>query len=287
VLYDCGLVHTPEPFQKLFNQGMVLAYSYRDPRGKYYHPDEVEEREDGRAFARATGEELLAQVEKMSKSKLNVVNPDEVIERYGADAMRLYEMFMGPLEVSKPWSTKGIVGIKRFIERIWRVSELPASNEPAPEELLRLLHKTVKKVTQDTQGLAFNTAISQMMIFVSECLKQDHLFTGLWKNFILVLSPYAPHLAEELWEKCGETPSACLQPWPAWSEDLTIDDVVEVVCQINGKVRARLQVRRGLGKQEIQELALKEKRIAELTASVEIIKIIVVPDKLVNIVVKG
>jgi leucyl-tRNA synthetase len=145
----------------------------------------------------------------------------------------------------------------------------------------------VKKVTQDTQGLAFNTAISQMMIFVSECLKQDHLYTGLWKNFILVLSPYAPHLAEELWEKCGESPSACLQPWPAWSEDLTIDDVVEVVCQINGKVRARLQVRRGLGKQEIQELALKEKRIAELTASVEIIKIIVVPDKLVNIVVKG
>jgi leucyl-tRNA synthetase len=253
VLFDLGYVNTDEPFRRLVNQGMILG-------------------EGG---------------VKMSKSLGNVINPDEIIADYGADSMRLYEMFMGPLEVSKPWSTKGIVGIKRFIERIWRVSELPASGEPAPEELLRLLHKTVKKVTQDTQGLAFNTAISQMMIFVSECLKQDHLYTGLWKNFILVLSPYAPHLAEELWEKCGESPSACLQPWPAWSEDLTIDDVVEVVCQINGKVRARLQVRRGLGKQEIQELALKEKRIAELTASVEIIKIIVVPDKLVNIVVKG
>ncbi len=252
VLYDLGYVNTDEPFMRLVNQGMILG--------------------DGGV--------------KMSKSLGNVINPDEIITTYGADSMRLYEMFMGPLEVSKPWSTKGIVGIKRFLERIWRVSELTISKEAPPGNLEKLLHKTIKKVTTDTKNLAFNTAISQMMIFISECLKQEKLFLSLWKTFILILSPYAPHLAEELWEKCGEKPSASKQQWPAWQDDLTVDDIIEVVCQINGKVRARLQVERGLSEQELQDKALIEKRITELTQSKHIVKVIVIPDKLVNIVVK-
>jgi leucyl-tRNA synthetase len=252
VLYDLGYVNTDEPFMRLVNQGMILG-------------------EGG---------------VKMSKSLGNVINPDEIIAAYGADSMRLYEMFMGPLEASKPWSTKGIVGNKRFLERIWRTSELPVSKQSPPPDLEKLLHKTIKKVTQDTALLAFNTAISQMMIFINECLKQDELFISLWKPFILVLSPYAPHLAEELWEKCGEKPSVSQQTWPEWREDLTIDDIIEVVCQINGKLRARLQVERGLRKQELQDRALNEKRIQELSQSKQIVKIIVIPDKLVNIVVK-
>jgi leucyl-tRNA synthetase len=178
VLYDCGLVHTVEPFQRLFNQGMVLAYSYRDSRGKYYHPNDVEELDDGRVLAVATGEELTAQVEKMSKSKLHVVNPDEVIDRYGADAMRLYEMFMGPLEVQKPWQMKGVEGVNRFLQRVWRLVVDEKSGElnlkladaaagSAPE-LERALHKTIQKVTEDTEALRMNTAIAQMMIFVNQ-----------------------------------------------------------------------------------------------------------------------
>jgi len=177
VLYDCGLVHTTEPFAKLFNQGMILAYSYRDAGGKYYHPSEVEER-DGQFFLKGSNTELEAQIEKMSKSKLNVVNPDDVISAYGADAMRLYELFMGPLEVQKPWQMKDVEGVNRFLQRVWRLvvdeesgtlnprlSDAPASSEP---ELQRTLHKTVKKVTSDTETLQMNTAIAQMMIFVND-----------------------------------------------------------------------------------------------------------------------
>jgi len=253
VLFDLGLVNTDEPFLRLVNQGMILG-------------------EGG---------------VKMSKSLGNVINPDDIIAEYGADSMRLYEMFMGPLEVSKPWSTKGIVGIKRFMERIWRVSEQEASKENPPADLERMLHKTVKKVTGDTGSLAFNTAISQMMIFISECLKHEKLYLSVWRPFILLLCPYAPHLAEELWEKCGGKPSVSKQQWPSWREELTVDQEVELVCQVNGKVRARLQVSRGLSKQELEDLAMKEKRIIELTGSKEIIKVIVIPDKLVNIVIKA
>ena len=178
VLYDCGLVSTPEPFQRLFNQGMVLAYSYRDARGKYYHPSDVAEHDDGRVTAKASNEELSCQVEKMSKSKLNVVNPDEVIDSYGADAMRLYELFMGPLEVQKPWQMKGVEGVARFLQRVWRLvvddktGELNTKlidAEPGSEpDLERTLHKTIKKVASDTETLQMNTAIAQMMIFVNE-----------------------------------------------------------------------------------------------------------------------
>ena len=186
VLYDCGLVHTAEPFQRLFNQGMILAYSYRDAKGKYYHPDEVAEHEDGRSGRqRPPGESLEAQVEKMSKSKLNVVNPDEVIEEYGADAMRLYEMFMGPLEVQKPWQMKGVEGVYRFLQRIWRLVVDERDRRPQPEaDRRRRRHRSPtssgpstrpsRRSPADTEALQMNTAIAQMMIFVNEATAARH-----------------------------------------------------------------------------------------------------------------
>ena len=193
-LHDEGLLPFDEPFSHLFNQGMILAYSYRDAQGKYYHPSDVEEQADGRVLARDNGAELVAQVEKMSKSKLNVVNPDDVIQQYGADAMRLYELFMGPLEVKKPWQMKDVEGVNRFLHRVWRLvvdantGELnPRLTEAAPctePELQRTLHKTIKKVTSDTEALQMNTAIAQMMIFVNEATTTETLPREIVEEFL-------------------------------------------------------------------------------------------------------
>jgi leucyl-tRNA synthetase len=252
VLYDIGAVNTDEPFQRLVNQGMILG-------------------EGG---------------VKMSKSLGNVINPDEVIREYGADAMRLYEMFMGPLEVSKPWSTQGIAGVKRFLDRVWRLSELPLADGKPPAELERLLHRTIKKVGDDTRALQFNTAIAQMMIFLTELAKEEKLPAALWKPFVLLLSPYAPHLAEELWEKLGEKPSVAFQPYPQWDEELTREGTREIVFQINGKVRVRLELAAGLSAAELEKQALAHPRILELLAGKQPVKVIAVPDKLVNLVVR-
>jgi leucyl-tRNA synthetase len=252
VLYDLELVNTDEPFMRLVNQGMILG-------------------EGG---------------VKMSKSLGNVINPDDIIEEYGADSMRLYEMFMGPLEASKPWSTRGIIGVKRFLERIWKISEMDIVDEEPPTDLVKLLHKTIKKVGNDTQTLNFNTAIAQMMIYTGELFKQKNLNKRLWEPFILILAPYAPHLAEELWEKLGNEPSIANAVYPEWDEELTKEDVITVVYQINGKVRAREEVEAGLSKEILKEKALANKRIIHYTEGKEIAKIIVVPGKLVNIVVK-
>ncbi len=253
VLYDIGAVNTDEPFQRLVNQGMILG-------------------EGG---------------VKMSKSLGNVINPDDIIREYGADAVRLYEMFMGPLEVSKPWSTKGIAGVKRFLDRVWRLSELPAADGAPPAELERLLHRTIKKVGEDTGALQFNTAIAQMMIYVTELAKQEKLHPALWKPFVLLLAPYAPHLGEELWEKLGERPSVSSQPYPRWNEELTREGRREIVFQINGKVRARLELAAGLSASELEKQALAHPRIRELLAGQKPVKVIAVPDKLVNLVVRG
>jgi leucyl-tRNA synthetase len=252
VLYDLGVVNTDEPFMRLVNQGMILG-------------------EGG---------------VKMSKSLGNVINPDEVIHQYGADAMRMYEMFMGPLEVSKPWSTQGIAGVKRFLDRIWRLSELaPAGGEP-PAGLRRLLHRTIKKVGEDTRTLQFNTAIAQMMIFVTELAKVEKLHLELWKPFTLILAPYAPHLAEELWAKLGEKPSVAYQPYPRWDEALALEETREIVFQINGKIRARLELPAGLSAGELEQRALSHPRIRELLGGKKPLKIVAVPDRLVNLVVQ-
>ena len=204
VLYDCGLVSTAEPFQRLFNQGMILAYSYKDQKGKYYNPSEVEER-DGAFFTKESNESVSTQIEKMSKSRFNVVSPDDVIERYGADAMRLYELFMGPLEQVKPWQMSGVEGVYRFLQRVWRLvvdeksDELSArlNDESAASEkaLQRLLHVTIKKVLEDTENLRFNTAIAQMMTFVNEATSSATLPRAIVKDFLRTLLPVcASHL---------------------------------------------------------------------------------------------
>ena len=294
VLFDCGLVHTKEPFQKLFNQGMILAHSYRDVAGKYHHPSDVEER-DGHFFSLSSGAGLETQIEKMSKSKLNVVNPDEVIAAYGADAMRLYELFMGPLEVQKPWQMKDVEGVNRFLQRVWRLvvdeksgelnpklSEVPSSSEP---ELERTLHKTIKKVSSDTETLQMNTGIAQMMIFVNEATVCPTLPRGILTTFLRLLSPYAPHLCEELWQRLGEPKLIAHAEWPSWDPDLCIDDTITVVVQVNGKKRDELQVARDADRESLERLALASEKAQKFIEGREPKRVVVVPGRLVNIVV--
>mgnify|MGYP006291093911 FL=1 len=253
VLYDIGVVNTKEPFQRLVNQGMILG-------------------EGG---------------VKMSKSLGNVINPDDIVADFGADSMRMYEMFMGPLEVAKPWSTNGLAGVHRFLDRVYRLSERERTSEgSADEALMRLLHKTIKKVTEDTNTLAFNTAIAQMMIYVNELFKAETIHESLWEPFVLLLAPYAPHLAEELWEQLGREPSVSKVSWPEYDPALTVDEEVTVVLQVNGKVRSKLTVAAGTEKAELEKLARADERIAGWMEGKEVVKTIVVPDKLVNIVVR-
>jgi leucyl-tRNA synthetase len=295
VLYDCGWVSTKEPFQKLFNQGMILAYSYRDSKGKYYLPSEVDERDDGTAVLKATGEEVESQIEKMSKSKLNVVNPDDVIAQYGADSMRLYELFMGPLDVQKPWQMKGVEGVYRFLQRTWRLvvdektgelgsrlTDAPSSSEP---DLERTLHKTIKKASSDTETLQMNTGIAQMMIFVNEATTAETLPREIVTTFLRLLSPYAPHLCEELWQRLGEPDLIAHAEWPKYDEMLCIDDTIIVVVQINGKKRDELLVPKDTDRGELERLALASPNALKHMEGRPPKKIVVVPGRLVNIVV--
>ncbi len=251
VLYDIGAVNTIEPFQRLVNQGMILG-------------------EDN---------------QKMSKSRGNVVNPDDIVRDFGADAMRVYEMFMGPLEVSKPWATAGLVGVSRFLERLWALSEKPLTGAAPSPDLAKLLHKTIKKVTDDTATLNFNTAISAMMILSNELARLDALPREVWEAFVRLLAPYAAHLAEELWEKAGKAPSVGLAPWPSYDETLVRDDTAVIVVQVNGKVRDKFEAPAGTDKAELERLALAREKTREWIAGKPLRKVIIVPDKLVNIVV--
>ncbi len=294
VLFDCGLVASREPFQKLFNQGMILAPSYQDEAGKY-HPRESLEERDGKLYPSGADQPVSVQVEKMAKSKLNGVDPMKVIEDYGADSVRLYELFMGPLEQAKPWQMESVEGIYRFLARSWRLvvneedgqlasrlSDAPGSSE---EALWRTLHKTVKKVKEDTEGLRFNTAISQMMIFVNEATSAATLPREAVLTFVRTLAPFAPHLAEELWHRLGQEGLVAHQPWPEHDESLVVEDTVTVVIQIMGKKRDQLQVPRGTAKDELERLALAAPNAARYVGDATPKKVIVVPDRLVNIVI--
>jgi len=258
VLYDLGIVPTKEPFQKLFNQGMILGENN----------------------------------EKMSKSKGNVVNPDEIVETHGADTLRLYEMFMGPLDASIAWSTKGLDGARRFLDRIWRLmvednGELSAKIVPAEEakDLDKLYHQTVKKVTDDIEGLRFNTAISQLMVFINECYKADSLPKSYMEGFVKLLSPICPHIAEELWAKLtGGSTSIAYESWPAYDEAKLVDDEVEIVVQINGKVKTKLMVPADANKDALEQIAMEDLQVKEQIDGKTVRKVIAVPGKLVNIV---
>jgi leucyl-tRNA synthetase len=228
--------------------------------------------------------------QKMSKSRGNVVNPDEMIDRFGADAVRLYEMFMGPLEAMKPWSTRGVEGVTRFLERVWRLivneeGHLSGSVVTALPTLehQRILHQTIKKVTEDIEQLRFNTAISQMMVFTNEMTKLEQRPRSLIEPFVLLLSPFAPHLTEELWALLGHPPSISQQSWPQFDPALTMSDRLTIPVQINGKLRGRIEVGADVGRQEIEALARKEAR--EWLQGKEPKKIVYVEKKLINFVV--
>ncbi|MBM7646498.1 leucyl-tRNA synthetase [Scopulibacillus daqui] len=258
VLYDIGVVPTKEPFQRLFNQGMILGENH----------------------------------EKMSKSKGNVVNPDDIVDSHGADTLRLYEMFMGPLDASIAWSEEGLDGSRRFLDRIWRLlvtedhtlSPKVVENHKPSESFERLYHQTVKKVTEDFENLHFNTGISQLMVFINDAYKQDKLTKGLVEGFVKCLSPVAPHLAEELWSILGNESPVSLESWPAYDEAKLEESTVEVVVQINGKVRSKLTVAKDINKDDLEKQALET--IKDRLEGSAIRKVIVVPGKLVNVVAK-
>ncbi len=263
VLYDRGIVSTPEPFQKLVNQGMILGENN----------------------------------EKMSKARGNVVNPDDVVKEYGADALRLYEMFMGPLEATKPWSMEGVNGVHNFLGRAWRMiiddrSETmalnPAVTDAAPnDEELRVLHRTIKAVTDDVAKLSFNTAISRMMEFTNFFTKQDRRPRAVLEPFVLLLSPFAPHIAEELWEALGHAKTLAYEPWPKYDPELLVESTIELPVQINGKVRSKITVPADADNGAVLELAKRDPKVADYIAGKPIVKEIVIPSRLVNIVIKG
>jgi len=292
VLYDLGLVSTKEPFMKLVNQGMILGISYRDKRGVLVPNDKVEFR-DGAPFHKETGEPLEEFPAKMSKSLKNVVNPDDIIDEYGADSFRLYEMFMGPLEATKPWQTRGVEGVHRFLNRVWRMIIGPDGNvspdvadvEMSPERR-RLLHQTIRKVTEDIENLDFNTAISQMMIFVNEFSKDRPRSREAMETFVLLLSPFAPHMCEELWQRLGHEESLAYHPWPEWKEEYLRLEEIELPVQVNGKPRARIRVPAGASDDQIREAALANDRVQKFIEGKTVTRVIVVPGRLVNVVAK-
>lgn len=258
VLYDLGIVPTKEPFQKLFNQGMILG--------------------EGN--------------EKMSKSKGNVINPDDIVQSHGADTLRLYEMFMGPLDAAIAWSEKGLDGSRRFLDRVWRLmvnedgtlsSKIVTTNN---KSLDKVYNQTVKKVTEDFETLGFNTAISQLMVFINECYKVDEVYKPYIEGFVKMLAPIAPHIGEELWSKLGHEESITYQPWPTYDEALLVDDEVEIVVQVNGKLRAKIKIAKDTSKEEMQEIALSNDNVKASIEGKDIMKVIAVPQKLVNIVAK-
>jgi leucyl-tRNA synthetase len=281
VLFDLGYVSTPEPFFKLVNQGLILG-------------------EDG---------------QKMSKARGNVVNPDDMVEEYGADALRLYEMFMGPLEMTKPWNTQGVEGVYRFLGKVWRVftdeqsvTEFEQAMTTAESdkrggllELIRLnpaiaeavpspaqskaLHACIKKVTEDLDGLRFNTAISALMVFINDAMAWEVKPRAVLRDFLILLQPFAPHLAEELWVKLGEKGSLGYQPWPKYDAALLVENVLEIPVQVNGKLRDVIKIPAGASQAELEAAALASEKVKLFLEGKTIKKIIVVPKKLVNIAV--
>ena len=327
VLFDRGHLHCTEPFAKLVNQGMILGdvefTGYQDEAGGWVSAADVQRDEERKPVtasgdalnvvkidpsdAEKSGESFVLKSDskvridsrayKMSKSRGNVVNPDVIVNDFGADSLRLYEMFMGPLEQAKPWSMKGVSGVKNFLDRVWRlmiddmnddavvVIDAVGDFEPT-EEQTRVLHQTIKAVTLDIEKLSFNTAIARMMEFVNFFTKEKQRPKKCVEPFLLLLAPFAPHIAEELWLALGHEASLSYEAWPQFDEALTIESTIEIPVQVMGKVKSRINVARGTAKDELEKLALADEKIAELLAGKKIIKTIVVLDRLVNFVAK-
>jgi leucyl-tRNA synthetase len=328
VLYDRGYVSTPEPFQRLVNQGMILGeieyYGYQTQDNHWVSRTEVDWDDQRRPVHRITGQLLrevrldasqvqkqgdavvlasdpeirvVCRADKMSKSRGNVVNPDDIVRQYGADSLRLYEMFMGPLEATKPWSMDGVNGVRNFLDRVWRMivddkSETmqlhPAVQDvPMDETQTRWLHKTIKAVTEDTRSLSFNTAIARMMEFVNFFTRQTVRPRKAMETFVLLLSPYAPHIAEELWNALGHQGTLAYERWPQFDEQWVRDAMVEIPIQINGRVRGKVELPAESSRDELEQAARRHPRVAEWLEGKEVVKVVVVPGRLVNFVVKA
>jgi leucyl-tRNA synthetase len=330
VLYDCGLVSTPEPFQRLVNQGMILGFSYRyyeDEHGRRYSyreaqkigqdgaeepeyvlaldpgvkltvryvpVDQVVWREEVPYHPEEPELELEPQTDKMSKSRGNVVNPDAVVAEYGADALRCYEMFMGPLEQVKPWNTRSVAGVYRFLSRVWSLfvadsgdlrPQIVAAALDPQESLTRLYHKTLKKVTEDIEGMRFHTALSALMVLVNEMQKAERVPRALAEGFVLALSPFAPHLAEELWQRLGHSDTLAYEPWPAYDPALVREDVVTVPVQVNGKLRATVTVAVDADGATLVAAARASEKVQAYLRGKTVRREIVIPGRLVNFVV--
>ena len=327
VLYDFGLVSRKEPFQRLVNQGMILGEmeytGFQTEDGAWVSAREVDVDKQGAATLKSNGTPVtpikvpakdigksgenyilatnpeivvLGKSEKMSKSRGNVVNPDDVVAQYGADSLRLYEMFMGPLEAVKPWNQDGVNGVRNFLDRVWRMiitadHESDALNEAVQdvepnEEQNLVLHKTVKKVTEDIKNLSYNTAIACMMEFANFFSRQTVRPKSAMKTFVLLLSPFAPHIAEELWALLGATNTLAYEPWPTWDENALKERSIVVPVQINGKMRGRIEMAADSSPEQMEANVLADPRIASLIEGKTIVKKIVVPGKMVNLVVK-
>jgi leucyl-tRNA synthetase len=333
VLFDRGHVPCAEPFQRLVNQGMILGETdyhisveeadkhaatiaglglkvvrvkdgdreigiLRNPStADKFAPltDEQIQKAQGLTFLKGTNIELIGRADKMSKARGNVINPDDVVEQYGADALRLYEMFMGPLEATKPWSMRGVEGVFRFLNRVWRlviddrheaVRVLDAVQDLEPDkETLRMLHHTIQRVTDDLESMSFNTAISAMMELSNHLTKQTVRSKSVLKTFVLLLSPFAPHLGEELWHALGGANSLAFEPWPSYDANLLKADTIEVPVQINGKLKSKLTVAADITKEALEQAALNDEKIKSQLEGKTVKKVIVVPGKLVNLVV--
>ena len=292
VLFDVGLVSTKEPFQKLFNQGMITAYSYKDDNGKYYYPKDVE-RKGNEWFVKATGVRVNTQVEKMSKSRYNVANPDDVIRDFGADTLRLYEMFMGPVAAEKPWTDEGINGAYRFVKRVWGMfidenDKLSSKivEQGGDAEVEKFAQKVIKGVSEDMEKMSFNTAIAKMMELTNAVYKAEKVNKSVMEAFVLMLSPIAPHMMEELWQRLGHTDTIAYEKWPTYDASQLIENEIEIVVQIMGKKRANIKVPVDATQDEVLNIAKQESRVQDFIKGKQIVKVIYVPKRLLNIVVK-
>ncbi|HIA18595.1 MAG TPA: leucine--tRNA ligase, partial [Planctomycetaceae bacterium] len=327
VLYDRGHVSHPEPFQRLVNQGMILGEmeftGFQDSAGNYLSASQVSRNQEGQHVDGETSQPVQevklepklvekqgdifvlqdnadirveSRAFKMSKSRGNVVNPDDVVDNYGADTLRLYEMFMGPLEASKPWNMSGVSGVRNFLDRSWRmiVDDRAESLElheavqqiDCDDEQNRILHRTIKAVSEDFENMEFNTAIARLMEFVNHFTGSQTRPQSAMERFVLLLAPLAPHLGEELWQILGHDESLAYEPWPTYDEAMTQDDVLEIPVQIQGKVRTKLAVPADTDQATLEEIARNDANVLQWLEGKEIIKVIVVPKRLVNFVVK-
>lgn len=283
VLYDCGFVHTLEPFQTLRNQGLIVARSYQKPSRAYVEPEHVQEKES-KFYDRRTGEELSSQIEKMSKSKLNGVTPDEIVEEFGADSLRLYEMFMGPLDKEKVWNTDAVSGCRRFLNRFYEMAFSGKISDDISEDALKLGYRLIDGVKRDIEALQFNTAIAKMMEFLNEFIKLPNYPNRVVKMAAQALAPFAPHLAEEVWQQLGCKESLSHTPFPSVEEKYLQDETITYVVQVNGKLRGRFELPKDQSQENVWEAAKNHPHIAKFLDGQAIQKVIFVPNKLLNIV---